>query len=66
MQLLFAGIDDPVKKDEISISNGNGKEEESVEPCAKLLKRSPCTSCLGLLDEYYGTSDAVLDKVFIF
>ncbi|CAL8091587.1 unnamed protein product [Orchesella dallaii] len=33
------------------------------QPSAKLLKKSPCPVCLGLLDLKYGASDAVLDKI---
>lgn len=45
----------PTEKDSVA--------EASPLPAPKVLKRSPCTACLGLLDDLNGTSETVLNEV---
>ncbi|ODM98233.1 putative tRNA pseudouridine synthase Pus10 [Orchesella cincta] len=72
-KLLFGELK---KKNDNSCSKTGGRKMETDEgvekennledqdqPSRKVLKKSPCSVCLGLLDLKYGASDAVLDKI---
>lgn len=63
LQLLFKddlnGKHEEKDEEETEVKNGGSLEE----PPKKIVKRSPCSICLGLLDPDHGTSDEVIEKV---